>query len=140
MAGNNISEDLNVAVENFKKHCADPAYPYDQIVRYVHKKGHTVWLRCRGIAIRDKTGNPVRMLGIHTDLTHLKENEEKLRESEELHRITMENILDPVFITDDAGVITFACPNIPHLLGYSLDEISTMANISAILGKSRPKT
>lgn len=34
--------DLKVARENFERHCADPSYPYDQIVRYQHKEGHTV--------------------------------------------------------------------------------------------------
>jgi len=45
-----FAEDLAVALENFEKHCADPAHPYDQIVRYWHSDGSTVWVRCRGIA------------------------------------------------------------------------------------------
>ena len=72
-------EDLKVALDNFKKHCADPDHPYDQIVRYRHKDGSTVWVRCRGIVIRDKTGKPKRMLGAHTDLTELKRTEEALQ-------------------------------------------------------------
>ena len=68
-------DDLKVALENFDKHCADPSYPYDQIVRYQHKEGHTVWIRCRGIAIRDNNGKPIRMLGAHTDVTAIKERE-----------------------------------------------------------------
>ncbi len=72
-------EDLSLAFDNFQKHCADPTHPYDQIVRYKHKDGHTVWVRCVGIAIRDENGNAKRMLGAHTDLTELKESEEKLR-------------------------------------------------------------
>ena len=72
-------DDLKSALENFKKHCDDPNHPYDQIVRYCHKNGKTVWVRCRGIAIRDKEGKPVRMLGAHNDLTEVKELEEKLR-------------------------------------------------------------
>ena len=72
-------EDLQVALDNFKKHCEDPNHPYDQIVRYKHKNDSTVWVRCRGIAIRDKTGKPIRMLGAHTDLTQLKQTEEELK-------------------------------------------------------------
>ncbi|MGR3761688.1 PAS domain-containing protein [Roseobacteraceae bacterium NS-SX3] len=64
-------DDLRVALENFRKHCADPAHPYDQIVRYKHAAGGTVWVRCRGMAVRDATGKPVRMLGAHNDLTDL---------------------------------------------------------------------
>ena len=72
-------EDLKEAIENFNKHCADPNHPYDQIVRYRHKDGSTVWVRCRGIAIRDETGKPIRMLGAHTDLTAFKRLEEELK-------------------------------------------------------------
>jgi len=72
-------EDLQVSVDNFTKHCADPTHPYDQTVRYRHKDGSTVWVRCRGIAIRDEAGRPIRMLGAHTDLTQLKRTEEDLR-------------------------------------------------------------
>jgi PAS domain S-box-containing protein len=47
-------DDLKVAIDNFTKHCENPDHPYDQIVRYTHKSGSTVWIRCRGLAIRDK--------------------------------------------------------------------------------------
>jgi PAS domain S-box-containing protein len=56
-------EDLQFTVDNFNKHCTDPNHPYDQTVRYRHKDGSTVWVRCRGIAIRDETGKAIRMLG-----------------------------------------------------------------------------
>ena len=72
-------EDLQVALDNFDKHLADPNHPYDQIVRYRHKDGGTVWVRCRGMAIRDREGRPLRMLGAHNEITHLKETECKLR-------------------------------------------------------------
>ena len=70
-------EDKKTALRNFEAHLADPSHPYDQIVRYVHKSGGTVWVRCRGIAIRDETGKPIRMLGAHTDLTDLMMDKEK---------------------------------------------------------------
>ena len=36
-----FKEDLELAVENFEKHCQDPSHPYDQIVRYRHADGST---------------------------------------------------------------------------------------------------
>ena len=33
------------------------------------KKGHTVWIRCRGNIIRDEKGKPLRMIGVHNDIT-----------------------------------------------------------------------
>lgn len=70
-------DDLKVALNNFKSHCEDPNVPYDQIVRYKHKNGSTVWVRCRGIAIRDERGKAIRMLGAHNDVTSLKNAEFK---------------------------------------------------------------
>ena len=72
-------EDLTVAIQNFEAHCADPDHPYDQVVRYRHADGSTVWIRCRGLAIRDAAGKPIRMLGAHTDLTAVKRSEESAR-------------------------------------------------------------
>ncbi len=86
-----FSEDLAVAIENLKRHLADPRDPYDQIVRYRHKDGSTIWVRCRGIAIRNRDGKPVRMLGAHTDLTALKKTEQELQQAnQELQRALAE--------------------------------------------------
>ena len=76
-------EDLQCAIENFHKHCADSNHPYDQIVRYHHKSGATVWVRCRGLVIRNDEGKPIRMLGAHTDVTAQKLVEQQLRETNE---------------------------------------------------------
>lgn len=73
-----FQEDLKLATENLEKHFSDPDYPYDQVVRYRHRNGSTVWIRCRGMAIRDKSGKPIRMLGAHTDITDLKHTESEL--------------------------------------------------------------
>ncbi|MCG9761724.1 PAS domain-containing protein, partial [Pseudoalteromonas sp. Isolate6] len=70
-------DDLKSALENFDKHLEDQSYPYDQIVRYRHALGHTVWIRCRGLIIRDDNDKPIRMIGAHTDVTELKLNEQK---------------------------------------------------------------
>lgn len=67
--------DLQVAIDNFQKHLADENHPYDQIVRYRHKDGHTVWIRCKGKAMRDQQGKPTRMIGVHNDITDFKNNE-----------------------------------------------------------------
>ena len=70
--------DLQAAIENFTKHCENPNHPYDQILRYTHKNGSTVWIHCRGMAIRDTNGKPTRMLGAHHDITIIKNSEEEL--------------------------------------------------------------
>lgn len=76
-----FKEDLETAIDNFNKHLDDKNHPYDQIVRYKHKNGSTIWVRCRGIALRDKSGNPIRMLGAHNDITEVMRTKEKLEET-----------------------------------------------------------
>ena len=57
-----------------------------------------------------------------------------LLESEELHRVTLGNISDAVFLTDDDRVFTFICPNVDVIFGYGPDEVQAMARIDALLG------
>ncbi|MFK7985446.1 MAG: ATP-binding protein [Sandaracinaceae bacterium] len=73
---NIFPDDLALALENFEQHAADPSHPYDQVVRYRHRDGSTVWIRCRGIIVRGDDGTPRRMLGAHQDVTALKRAEE----------------------------------------------------------------
>lgn len=81
-------EDLPVVMENLEKHLKDPEYPFDQIVRYRHKNGSTVWIRCRGVAIRNTLGKPIRMLGAHSDISDLKSAELEIsRLTEEYERV-----------------------------------------------------
>lgn len=83
-------EDLEVAKRNLKLHLANPDFPYDQIVRYYHRDGSTVWIRCRGIAIYNSEGQAIRLLGSHTDLTPVMEKQQELiaaqHKSEHLER------------------------------------------------------
>jgi PAS domain S-box-containing protein len=71
-----FNEDLQFAQSNFEKHLEDPNHPYDQMVRYRHKTGRTVWVQCKGVALRNNEGKAVRMLGIHLDRTDQKIKEE----------------------------------------------------------------
>ncbi len=61
--------------------------------------------------------------------------QEELRYSEELHRVTIGSISDPVFITDDNRNFTYIGANVSHRLGYSVDEVRAMGNIKALVGR-----
>jgi two-component system, cell cycle sensor histidine kinase and response regulator CckA len=51
--------------------------------RMLHKDGSHRWIMVRGKAIRDESGNAVRLVGTDADITERKQTEEALRESEE---------------------------------------------------------
>jgi PAS domain S-box-containing protein len=58
-----------------------------------------------------------------------------LRESEELHRITLSSMSDAVFLTDDDGRLTFVCPNVDVIFGYAPDEVHAMT-LGRLLGEN----
>lgn len=114
-------DDLQVALDNFTEHCDDPNHPYDQVVRYRHRDGSTIWVRCRGIAIRDKTGKPIRMLGAHTDLTQLKRTEEDLRQKKadlEDSNKKLQDALRQIKTLRGLPPICASCKNIRDDKGY----------------------
>lgn len=106
-------DDLETAKVNLNKHLDDPNHPYDQIVRYRHADGSTVWVRCRGLAMRDEAGTPTRMLGAHIDLTALKQAQHALR-------IGAQDTLQTVLNTATNGII-----------GLSVDRQIVVANPAA---------
>jgi diguanylate cyclase (GGDEF)-like protein/PAS domain S-box-containing protein len=60
----------------------------------------------------------------------------RLDGSETLHRETLANMRDPVFMTDDRGEFTFLCPNIEGIFGYSIAELQTLGNVEQLLGEN----
>ena len=68
------------------------------------------------------------------DTTERTELERELRRSEELHRVTLNNMTDTVLVTDDDGAFTYVCPNVHFIVGYSAEEIRAMGTIDALLG------
>ncbi|MEZ4638740.1 MAG: PAS domain S-box protein [Caldilineaceae bacterium] len=57
-----------------------------------------------------------------------------LKESEAIYRLTLSNISDAVFVTDDAGQFTFICPNVDIIFGYAVAQVEALGNIRALLG------
>ncbi|QOG12737.1 PAS domain-containing protein [Arcobacter sp. FWKO B] len=93
-------EDLEIALKNLKKHIENKNHPYDQVVRYKHKNSSTVWIRCRGIAIRDKNGKAIRMLGAHNDITNEKRLEEKYLQKSNALKAILDISLDGIMAFD----------------------------------------
>ncbi|QIR14973.1 GGDEF domain-containing protein [Shewanella aestuarii] len=133
-------DDLQIAIDNFEKHLQDENHPYNQIVRYKHKNNSTVWIHCRGIAIRNKDGKPIRMLGAHNDITKLKQLEEinkrNLKAVDELYataKLDLEeaedifkNLPDATLLVDDCGYINKLNHQACVLLGYTEKELLCM--------------
>ena len=98
-----------------------------------HKKDIR-WQRWTNRAIFNDQGEAVGYQSIGVDITDRKQAELALKESEELHRITLSNISDAVFITDDHGLFTFICPNVSVIFGHDYEEVNELLKIDKLLG------
>ncbi|NHN46424.1 GAF domain-containing protein [Halostella sp. JP-L12] len=77
---------------------------------------------------------PRRVLVVGAEVDERVRLQEELRRSEELHRVTLNNMTDTVLVTDDEGAFTYVCPNVHFIFGYTAEEIREFGTIDALLG------
>ncbi|MCQ8183380.1 PAS domain-containing protein, partial [Methylomonas sp. SURF-1] len=78
-----FSEDLPGVLEKFERHVASQgAEPFYNEVRYRHKNGSTIWVICAGRVVQwAETGEPIRMVGCHIDITQMHQRLDELVEA-----------------------------------------------------------
>ncbi len=119
-------EDLEICLECLEKHISTKGkHPYRLEVRYKHADGSTVTVLCRGQIVKwDEDGQPVRMIGTHTDITALRKAEECLKKSNEVRLNAIhEAAPSGILTTDRNGVITSVNKKITNIFGYEESEI-----------------
>ncbi|SMO44555.1 bacterio-opsin activator domain-containing protein [Halorubrum cibi] len=85
--------------------------------------------------VTDDRGELVSVVVEGVDITDYADVERDLRRSEELHRVTLNNMTDTVLITDEEGEYTYVCPNVHFIFGYTADEIRELGTIDDLLGE-----
>jgi PAS domain S-box-containing protein len=102
----------------------------------IKKNGEPYWEAASISPIKAPDGTITHFLAVKEDITEKKKIEAYLKESEELHRITLGSISDAIFITNDEGMFTYICPGIDVIFGYSFKEVQALGNIFCLLGKN----
>jgi PAS domain S-box-containing protein len=87
--------------------------------RGVRKDGSTVWIQLHARPLLDEGGQPIGGIGVATDITDRKRNDE------ERQRLAMavEQAAESVVITDAQARIVYVNPSFERLTGYSRDEV-----------------
>lgn len=78
-----FEEDLPDMFQKFEAHIKSHGQiPFKSVVRYLHKNGKTIWVRCNGKVVEWSENNePLRAIGCHVDITEEKETELRLKKA-----------------------------------------------------------
>ncbi len=90
-------EDLERVTNAFDAHLKQQTTYYSVEYRLRCKDGSYKWIQDRGKSLRDEEGNPLRVVGSHTDISDRKRTEVALRQSEEKFRNLVANIPGAVY-------------------------------------------
>ncbi|MCC6487205.1 MAG: PAS domain-containing protein, partial [Candidatus Hydrogenedentes bacterium] len=71
-------EDRSYVQATLGAHLKGESDHFEAEYRILHKDGTYLWVLCRGLAVRDGDGRPVRLAGSQTDITPRKRVEEQL--------------------------------------------------------------
>lgn len=73
-------EDSEYFWETFNNYINGSLSEFSCVFRMTHKSGRPVWIHGRGKALFDESGQPLRFIGAHTDISYIKEHERQLKD------------------------------------------------------------
>ncbi len=91
--------------------------------RVKHANGHYVWIEVVGDFIRNDKGEVTSIVMTSRDITERRQTEEKLRESEELSNISLENAPDGIYMNDLEGTFLYGNRKCEEITGYRREEV-----------------
>lgn len=113
-------EDQSRCYADLNAHFSGHTAAYQNEHRLRCKDGSYKWILARGKVIEwTADGNPLRMIGTHTDITQHKEIEIQLR----LRSAALEACADIIMITNRQAKIEWVNPAFTEVTGYSLEEV-----------------
>ncbi|MEM9503352.1 MAG: PAS domain S-box protein, partial [Cyanobacteria bacterium P01_E01_bin.43] len=109
-------------------------HPFHLDYRLQRFDGEVIWVNEQSAPELDADGNMIGYVGTIVDMSEHYATLAALADSQALYSSILSNISDAVFITEDDGKLTFICPNVATILGYSAAEINALGKIQAVLG------
>ena len=97
--------------------------PFEVTVRYVHKNSTTRWFRCIGKPVLDNGGDPVGVLGAHTDVTQFIKRAKVISIAEEQFRGAFEHSALGIALVSTEGKWLKVNKKLCNIVGYSEKEL-----------------
>ncbi len=130
-------EDRAPVAATFREYLAGRIPEYRVEFRQRAKSGDWKWILSLGqIVARDGRGEPLRMLGTHTDITERKRAEQALQDNERKYRELVENANCIIERWNPRGEITFMNEFGLAFFGFSEDEIVGRHLVGTIVPQS----
>jgi PAS domain S-box-containing protein len=98
--------------------------PYDAELRMISKKGRECWIHTRGKVVYDEQYKPIKVIGTTQDITDRKRAELELQRAKEVFEFFVYHHVDPIVLTDEAGMIASVNPKFEELFGWSCSELA----------------
>jgi PAS domain S-box-containing protein len=119
-------EDKAYVEESIREHMEGRSSSITIEYRAQNKFGGWQWILTKGkIVSRDEKGNPIRVLGTHTDISPRKEMEKILRQSEQRYRMLFMSANDTILLVEN-GMIIDANESAFDLLGIRRENLIGM--------------
>jgi PAS domain S-box-containing protein len=96
--------------------------PVHGIIDQIKSSKYCYWMLSSIMPIKDKNDNVTGTVGIHRNITQLKDAQEKLELSEELYRMVTENAFDGIYLRNDK-FFEYANDRFCEIVGYSKEEL-----------------
>jgi len=117
-------DDYAMVMKNLQAHLKGETTVYSIEHRLRHKTGKWIWvLDAGGVLRRDQTGNPLRALGIHLDLTEQKESQQLLSKAKTESDTIISNFLDTLIVVGKNLTVVRVNQATCQLLGYCEKEL-----------------
>ena len=116
-------DDISMDVDNVQGLLAGRFDTFEMEKRYIHKRGHTVWVLLSVSLIRDAARNPLHFIGQIQDITEHKRSEAALKESEERFRSAFDDAPIGMALSMPDGRYLRVNRSLCGILGYSEKEL-----------------
>ncbi len=117
----------NLLFSDFAKHCKNPSHPFERLIKYKHKLGHTTPMLCKGMVIQDERGKPQYMLLAHQDITEDKEVEAGLKNQVKRYKNIIECTQLGTWEWNIKTGETIFNERWANIIGYTLSELEPVS-------------
>lgn len=117
-------DDASNAVETVRRLMHGEISSFELLHRLRHKSGDYRWIVCNSTAIQNREGKPIKLIGVHTDITSLHHKDLALRDSEEKFKRVFHRIPVAISIVDlETRVFIDVNKHFEHIFEFTPDEV-----------------